>query len=464
MRLIHYQWKWYNHNHVKSKTFIITVETVNISDSMRYIPNISEKEDMVSSIDMTMDDLFSDIPDILKKDIPLQPPLSDLDVTREVIDIFSKNKDVLSFLGAGCYNHYIPAHIKELLSRSEFYTSYTPYQAEISQGMLQALFEYQSLICDLTGMDVCNSSNYDWATSLAEAALLCQRISKNNKFIIPDIISPSREWVLKTFAPDLKVVKVGHDERGQIDIEDLKKKCKNVCGVYVEQPSYYGFFQENLHDVGEIAHDNNALCVTGVDPLCLSLVKVEKSADIVVGDGQWLGLPQNFGGPLLGIFACKKELLRKMPGRIIGMTESEKGERGFVMTLQTREQHIRREKATSNICTNQALCAVAAAMYLATMGKQGLKKVAEICMRNSNYTMKKINKIKGFDSPVYDSVHFKEFTVHHAEYKKVNNHLLKNNIQGGLMVNNTTSLYCVTEMHTRSDVEKLVDALEGFHV
>jgi glycine dehydrogenase subunit 1 len=430
---------------------------------MRYIPNISEEEDMVSSIGMTMDDLFSDIPDTLKRNIELKPPLSDLDVTRKIIDIVSKNKDVLSFLGAGCYNHYVPAHIKELLSRSEFYTSYTPYQAEISQGMLQALFEYQSLICDLTGMDVCNSSNYDWATSLGEAALLCQRVKRKNTFVIPDIVSPLREQVLKTFAPDLEVVKVGHDARGQIDIENLKECCENACGVYVEQPSYYGFFQENLKAAGEIAHDNNALYVVGVDPLCLAIVNMEKLADIVVGDGQCLGLPQNYGGPLLGIFACTKELLRKMPGRIIGMTESENGERGFVMTLQTREQHIRREKATSNICTNQALCAVAAAMYLATMGKHGLKKVAEVCIGNSNYTMNKINEIKGFESPLYNSVHFKEFCVHHSDYKKVDTHLLQNGIQGGLMIDDTTALYCVTEMHTKSDVEKLVNILEGFH-
>lgn len=431
---------------------------------MRYIPNVSEEETMLSQIQMSMDDLFSDIPDTLKKDIALPPPLSDLEVTQKIYALNRKNKNVLSFLGAGCYNHYIPSHIKELLSRSEFYTAYTPYQPEISQGMLQALFEYQSLICDLTGMDVCNSSNYDWSTSLAEAALLCERVTGKKKFLIPDIISPFRENTLKTYTPDSEIVAVSHDQRGQINLEDLKEKVQNASGVYIEQPSFYGFFQEDLKAAGEIAHDNNALLVVGVDPISLGLIEPERSADIIIGDGQSLGLPQNFGGPLLGIFACKKGLLRRMPGRIIGLTESASQEKGFVMTLQTREQHIRREKATSNICTNQALCAVAAAMYLSTMGKNGLKKVAEICMRNAHYTMKKINEIKGFESPVYDSTHFKEFTVRHPDYRKVHEHLLENSIQGGYILDGTTALYCVTEMHAQSDIQNLLETLEGFHV
>lgn len=438
--------------------------TVDTGDFMRYIPNVPKEKEMLQQMNRSMDDLFSDIPDNLKKDIALPLPLSDLDVTREIKNMTEKNKKMLSFLGAGCYNHYIPSPIKELLSRSEFYTAYTPYQPEISQGMLQALFEYQSLICDLTGMDVCNSSNYDWATALAEAALLCERVGGTQKFVVPDIVSPFREKVLKTFAPDFEIVKVNHNHRGQIDLEDLKENVNGAAGVYVEQPSFYGFFQEDLKAVGEIAHDNNALFIVGADPISLGAVEPERSADIVIGDGQGLGLPQNFGGPLLGIFACKKALIRKMPGRVIGMTESASGERGFVMTLQTREQHIRREKATSNICTNQALCAVAAAMYLATMGKQGLKKVAEICLRNSHYTMRKINEIDGFESPVFDAVHFKEFTVNHPEYRKVHDHLLANSIQGGYILDDTTALYCVTEMHTKSDIQTLLDTLEGFHV
>ena len=431
---------------------------------MRYIPNVPEEEEMLHQIGMSMADLFSDIPDNLKKDIALPPPLSDLEVTQKIHNLIEKNEKVLSFLGAGCYNHYVPSHIKELLSRSEFYTSYTPYQPEISQGMLQALFEYQSLICDLTGMDVCNSSNYDWATSLAESALLSERVTQKKKFLIPDLISPFRRQVLKTYCPDLEVIPVSHDERGQIDLEDLKEKVIDASGVYVEQPSFYGFFQENLKAVGEIAHDNDSLFVVGIDPISLGIIEPERTADIIVGDGQSLGLPQNFGGPLLGILACKKEFLRRMPGRIIGMTESESKERGFVMTLQTREQHIRREKATSNICTNQALCAVAAAMYLATMGKQGLKKVAETVMRNTSYTMRKISNISGFESPIFDAVHFKEFTVQHLQYTAVHGHLLEKGIQGGFILDSTTALYCVTEMHSQADITRLLEALEGFHV
>ncbi|MBU7015727.1 MAG: aminomethyl-transferring glycine dehydrogenase subunit GcvPA [Theionarchaea archaeon] len=431
---------------------------------MRYIPNVSEQELMLKQMNMTMEDLFKDIPHHLKREIPLHPPLSDLEVSRRIEATVKKNKTMLSFLGSGCYNHYIPSHIKELLSRSEFYTAYTPYQPEISQGMLQALFEYQSLICDLTGMDVCNSSNYDWATALAEAALLCERSTGSKKFVVSDLLSPFREKVLTTLAPDLEVVKVSHDTRGHIDLEDLKKKVAHAGGVYVEQPSFYGFLHENLSSVGEIAHDASALFTVGVDPISLGCISPEHSADVIIGDGQGLGLPQNFGGPLLGIFACRKALLRKMPGRVIGMTESESGERGFVMTLQTREQHIRREKATSNICTNQALCAVAAAMYLATMGKQGLREVAELCMRNAGYTMQKINEIPGFESPIFDAPHFKEFTVRHPQYAKVHEHLLRHNIQGGFMTDKTTAIYCVTEMHTALDIDALVTGLEGFHV
>jgi glycine dehydrogenase subunit 1 len=431
---------------------------------MRYIPNVSEETDMLSQIFMTMDDLFSDIPASLKENLELSPPLSDLEISRKIKNIEKKNEKMLSFLGAGCYNHYIPSHIKELLSRSEFYTAYTPYQPEISQGMLQALFEYQSLICDLTGMDVCNSSNYDWATALAEAALLCERENSKNTFVVSDLISPARKQVLSTYAPDMTVREIGHDRRGQIDVEDAKEKVKDACGVYIEQPCYFGFLQEDLRAIGEIAHDAGALHVVGVDPLSLGILEPETSADIMVGDGQCFGLPQNFGGPLLGIFACREEYLRKMPGRIIGMTESESGERGFSMTLQTREQHIRREKATSNICSNQALCAVAAAMYLTTMGKQGLQKVAEACMRNANYTMNLIDKIDGFSAPVFDSIHFKEFTVHHPHYTRVHNHLLTRGIHGGSMLDDTTALFCVTEMHSLEDIQLLIKILEEFHV
>lgn len=430
---------------------------------MRYIPNVSEEKDMLKTMGKTMDDLFSDIPPSLKRDFTLPPPTSELEVKRELNQLARKNKKVISFLGAGCYNHFIPSHITELLSRSEFYTAYTPYQPEVSQGMLQALFEYQSLICELTGMDVCNASNYDWATSLAEAALLCERVTGKKKFLIPDMVSPFRERALKTYAPDTIVVKVSHDERGQIDLEDVKENMKDSSAIYVEQPSFYGFFQENVEAIREIAHDNGSLLVVGVDPISLGVCEPEK-ADIVIGEGQCLGLPQNFGGPLLGIFACRKEYMRMMPGRIIGMTESHAGERGFVMTLQTREQHIRREKATSNICSNQALCAVAAAMYLATMGKGGLKKVAETCMQNANYTMRGINRIEGFTAPVYDSIHFKEFTVRHPHYGKVHEYLLGKGIQGGYILDDTTALYCVTEMHSKEEVTLLLTALEGFHV
>jgi len=434
---------------------------------MRYIPDSSEEE-MLKEMNFTREKLFSDIPKDLQSDLKLWNEKSEIEVKKEMKRILDKNKIMLNFLGAGVYNHYIPSVVKEIMRRNEFYTSYTPYQAEVSQGMLQALFEYQSLMAEVLDMDVVNCSMYDWATSLAEAALMCYRVKKKPRFIISKNIHPERKKVLETYTEDiLEIVEIGYDENG-IDLEDLKKNIDNCCGVYIENPTFLGYFEQNLEEIEEIVHKNDALIVAGVDPISLGIIKPPgEYADIAIGES--VGYPMSFGGPLLGIFGVKNDmnLIRKMPGRLIGATEDLDGNLGFVMTLQTREQHIRREKATSNICSNEALCAVASAVYLAFLGKKGLKEIGELCMKNANYTMRRINEIKGFKAPLFNSLHFKEFTVHHENMKEIDKKLLENNIQGGVILDRIgfdlkdTALYCVTEMHTKEDIDKLISVLEA---
>ncbi|MCD6126852.1 MAG: aminomethyl-transferring glycine dehydrogenase subunit GcvPA [Methanomicrobia archaeon] len=434
---------------------------------MRYIPDSSEEE-MLKEMNFTREKLFSDIPKDLRSDLKLWNEKSEIEVKKEMKRILDKNKIMLNFLGAGVYNHYIPSVVKEIMRRNEFYTSYTPYQAEVSQGMLQALFEYQSLMAEVLDMDVVNCSMYDWATSLAEAALMCYRVKKKPRFIISKNIHPERKKVLETYTEDiLEIVEIGYDENG-IDLEDLKKNIDNCCGVYIENPTFLGYFEQNLEEIEEIVHKNDALIVAGVDPISLGIIKPPgEYADIAIGES--VGYPMSFGGPLLGIFGVKNDmnLIRKMPGRLIGATEDLDGNLGFVMTLQTREQHIRREKATSNICSNEALCAVASAVYLAFLGKKGLKEIGELCMKNANYTMRRINEIKGFKAPLFNSLHFKEFTVHHENMKEIDKKLLENNIQGGVILDRIgfdlkdTALYCVTEMHTKEDIDKLISVLEA---
>jgi glycine dehydrogenase subunit 1 len=438
---------------------------------------------MLSEIGVSsIDDLFADIP----KDVrsahrsELPPQMSELQVKRHFNQVFSKNKtfnQMPVFLGGGVWPHHIPAHVRSIVQRSEFLTAYTPYQPETSQGMLQALFEYQSLIAELVGLEVANSSMYDWATALAEAALMCARVTKRNKFIIPEIISPGKLSVLKNYCagPGLQVVQVQHNaETGQLDVGALKKELDaQTAGVYIENPSYLGFIETQVEDVAKAAHDAGALFVVGVNPISLGILKPpgDYGADIVVGEGQPLGNPVSFGGPTLGIFACRDDqrFVRQMPGRLIGMTTMLDGKtRGYAMVLQTREQHIRREKATSNICSNQALCAVSAAVYLTSLGPEGLREVATICASNASYAIKRLSKIKGLDVPVFDSPHFNEFTLRCKKPKQTiegfNRALLKHGVHGGKPILDEfpelgeTALLCTTELHTKKDIDLLVEA------
>jgi glycine dehydrogenase subunit 1 len=369
--------------------------------------------------------------------------------------------------------------VKEVVQRSEFLTSYTPYQPEISQGMLQALFEYQSMICELTAMDVANCSMYDWASALGEAARMASRVTRRNEILVPRIMHPERRATLKTYTEpaDISIKEVVYNpETGQIDLGDLESKISNnIAAIYVENPSYLGFVEEHVDEIGSLAHEHGALFIVGVDPTSLGILKPpgEYGADIVVGEAQSLGNPMNFGGPLLGIFACRDDLnlVRQMPGRIIGLTTTTNGDKqGFCMVLQTREQHIRREKATSNICSNEALCAVASAVYMALLGPQGLRELGETIMYKANYAMRLLSKIEGIKAPVFKSMHFKEFTVNFdgtgLSVKEVNERLLKKGVHGGKEISREfpelgqTALYCVTEIHSKEDIELLAKSLE----
>jgi glycine dehydrogenase subunit 1 len=434
--------------------------------SMKFIPNSGARDAMLGDMGFTRESLFSDVPATLRKKLFLPPPLSEIEVENIIEALLQKNRKVRSFLGAGCFPHHIPSVIPHLLSRSEFYTSYTPYQAEISQGMLQALFEYQSLMAELVGLPIVNASMYDWGSAISEAALTCHRIRNKSEFLIADTISPHRRAVMETYvAGRMQIKTVSHLKNGQVDVEDLRKKISDkTCGFYIENPSFYGFFEEKCEEISRLLKERGVLFVVGVDPISLGIAKPpgEYGADIVVGDAQSLGNPPSFGGPMLGIFAMHYDpsTIRKMPGRLIGLTNDSDGTRGFIMTLQTREQHIRREKATSNICSNEALCAVASAMYLSLMGKEGMRELATLCMSNAHYVSSKINELEGFTSPVYDSIHFKEFTVRHKGMENIQKRMLVHGIQGGLLLDGETSLYCVTEKHTKEDIEGLIDVMK----
>jgi len=430
-----------------------------------------------------IEELYADVPKRfrLKRKLNLPRPKSEQEVKRHVESLLSKNKtsrDMPVFLGAGCWHHYVPAVVKDVVQRTEFLTSYTPYQPETSQGMLQALFEYQSMVCELTAMDVANSSMYDWASALGEAVRMAVRLNNRAEVLVPRIIHPERLATLQTYVDPVgtRVKMVGYNPTtGQLNLEDVKSGISaKTAAVYVENPSYLGFVETQVEEIAEIAHDAEALLIVGVDPTSLGVLKPpgEYGADIVVGEGQPLGNAMNYGGPLLGVFACRgdMELVRQMPGRVIGLTTTLDGSRrGYCMALQTREQHIRRERATSNICTNEALCALASAVYLSLLGPQGLRELGETVMAKARYTMQLLNRIRGVKAPVFKSPHFKEFTVNFEEsgktVREIHEALLsRHQIHGGKDLSKEfpelgkTALYCVTEVYAQEDIDRLAEA------
>ena len=445
---------------------------------MEFIPNSNVKKQMLEEIELkTINDLFSDIPkNIIINDFNLADGLSQQETEKKLRKIASKNKsynELLSFIGGGIKPHYVPSIVKSIVSRAEFFTSYTPYQSEASQGFLQAMFEYQSLISELTKLEIANCSLYDDVTALAEAALMCSRINRKKIFIVPENISYDKKSVLKNYTKgaDIKIKEIPFDiETGKIDINQLEKNINNdIAGVYIENPNFFGIFENQINEINKLIKDANSLFVVGIDPLSLGIVKSpgEYGADIVIGEGRSLGNAINFGGSSLGIFSCKKEFLRQMPGRIIGLTKDSSGKRAFCMTLQTREQHIRRGRATSNICTNEGLCALGAVTYLSWLGSKGLEKLSKINYENGQNLAKKIETINGFKK-MFIGTHFNEFVIKCGKNpNEINKELLKNNIQGGLLIDKwypqlkNCMLFGITEIHSNDDIEKLISNLKG---
>lgn len=436
----------------------------------------SDEEEMLHAMGLrSVEDLFADIPAAVRvPKLDLPDGLPEDQVVARVTSILAANRTVVdmpTFLGGGIYDHFIPANVRAIASRSEFYTSYTPYQPELSYGILQALWEYQSLICELTGMDAANTSMYDGSTALGEAARMAHRIHGGRIFLVPRALRHNRRAVLANYVlgAGLEIREVEYDrESGMLDLSRLREALSpDVCGVYVENPNFFGRFEEQLP---EIRAATEAVFVVGVNPIALAVVRPpgDFGADIVVGEGQPLGTRMNFGGPLLGIFACRQEHIRKMPGRLIGLTRDAKGHRAFCMTLQTREQHIRREKAMSNICTNESLLAVAAAAYIALLGSNGLRRIAAENIRRARELAAAIDKIPGFEAPLFHGAHFNEFVVQSKKgYSAVHRALLEKGVHGGLPLARhlpelkEAALFATTGRHSPDAVERLLNALRG---
>lgn len=443
-----------------------------------YIPNTKDDEQrMLEAIGFNkIEDLFSDIPDDVKlnRDLDLKPSMSELEVANYITKLSKENttiNDLTCFLGAGAYDHYIPSIVGHITSRSEFYTSYTPYQAEISQGTLQYIFEYQSLICNLTGMDVANASLYDGGTAIAEAAFMASNVTRRQEIVISKTVNPQAREVLKTYAhlQGIKVIEV-EDEGGVTNLEELQSHVTDkTAAVIVQSPNFFGII-EDIEAIEKVAHSQKrTLLIASVDPISLGILKTPASlgVDIVVGEGQALGIPLSFGGPYLGFIATKKSHMRKLPGRIVGETIDTEGKRAFVLTLQAREQHIRREKATSNICSNQGINTLAAAVYLVTLGKKGLREVALQATQKAHYAMNEITK-SGKYKPLFDKPFFKEFAItSDIDPDKIADRLKQDNIIGGYDLGidypqfKNSVLYAVTEKRTREEIDRLSSVLEG---
>ena len=431
-----------------------------------YIPHTtSERKKMLASMGLTnVDELFCDIPEKVRLSRPLAiaDGLSEFEVADQLLSLSEKNRRFKTVLrGAGAYRHFIPSAVRQLAAREEFVTAYTPYQAEISQGILQAIFEYQTMICNLTGMDVSNASVYDGATAAAEAAALCRERGRD-KVLVSSTADPQVIETIRTYAhgTGMKVELIGSAD-GVTCLNHLGKliDASTAC-VYVASPNYLGMV-EDCSKIAEITHAAGAKYIAACNPTSLGLLKSpgELGADVAVGEGQPLGMPLSFGGPYLGFMACKSALVRKLPGRIVGETVDIEGKRAFVLTLQAREQHIRREKASSSICSNEALCALTASIYLSTMGPQGLYEVASQCYDKAHYAQKAISTILGFEA-VYKGEFFHEFvTKCPVNPMLLMDRLAKDNILGGLPLcgdNQGNILWCFTEVVTKCEIDQLI--------
>jgi len=446
---------------------------------MRYIPHTeAERQAMMATIGIQdIDELFAAVPaDHRYPQLDLPEPMTEMEVMRELELMAADNanlREFASFLGAGAYNHFVPAIVDTVISRGEFYTAYTPYQPEISQGTLQAAFEYQSMVAGLTGMEVVNASHYDGATAVAEAAVMAVNIQRHKRrtIVVSPTLHPQYRQVLRTYTQGMDMKIIG-DETDDSDFHALIDLCdKDTALVIVQNPDFLGHLHtpQEMQDLADAVHAKGALLAVSTDPIALGLLTPpgEYDADIVTADGQVLGNGLNFGGPYLGIFAFRAKHVRKSSGRLVGETVDVDGNKGYVLTLSTREQHIRREKATSNICSNQALNALTAAVYLAAMGKHGLRKVAELSWHKAHYAAQQIDQLADYQV-ANDKPFFKEFVVSCPRpVSEINQYLLEEyGIIGGYDLSQdypelgNAMLLCVTEMNTREEIDDLVTALQ----
>lgn len=441
---------------------------------MVYIPNTdNDRKQMLERVGVkSLDELFKTIPTSarLAKDLDI-PSLSEMELLMECERLSNLNSaDLKCFAGGGVYDHFIPAALETIVSRPEFMTAYTPYQAEVAQGTLQVIYEFQTHICRLTGMDVANASMYDGASAAAEALILASNLTRRSKVIISETVNPLFREVINTYmgGRDIELITVSH-KNGYVDLESLTNSIdKSTAAVMLSQPNFFGML-EDIEKVEKSIHEIGGKLILSVDPIAQAVLKTpaEYNVDIVVGEGQPLGIPVSFGGPLLGFFAAKKELIRNMPGRIAARTTDVDGKEGFVLTLQTREQHIRREKATSNICTNQALCATAASVYFSLMGKEGIKQVALLSMEKTHDLVERIFDIDGFE-PYFNGPFIREVAIKtpYPAQDILMNMIRKHGVLPGINASrwydglDDCLIVAVTEKRTENEIDKFVNGLK----
>ena len=431
-----------------------------------YVPNTKEqRQDMLKAIGLSsMEDLFVDIPQEvrLKGELEIPQGKSELEVKREMEDLAGKNRVFRTiFRGAGAYRHYIPAAVTSIISKENFLTAYTPYQAELSQGILQSIFEYQTMICDLTGMDASNASVYDGASAAAEGVAMC-RERKRAKALISGATSPYVIQTIQTYCHGNGMeMEVIPEKDGKTDWEKLKARLDSgTACVYIQHPNFYGNL-EDAKEIGELTHEAGAKFVMGVNPISLGMLKTpaEYGADVAVGEGQPLGLPLAFGGPYIGFMACTDKMMRRLPGRIVGQTKDRNGKTGYVLTLQAREQHIRREKASSNICSNQALCALAVTVYLSSMGNEGLREAALQSASKAHYLSKELETI-GYHTENQGTFFHEFVTTSKVSAKETLDALEAQGILGGYPLDEHRILWCCTEVNTKEEMDDVIRILK----
>jgi len=446
---------------------------------MRYIPHTEQDiKQMLAEIGVkNIDELFDSIPESLRLNnelLALPPSLPESELTEYLKRLQKKNttsEDESIFLGAGAYRHFSPILIDHLISRGEFATSYTPYQPEVSQGTLQAIFEFQTMICLLTGMEIANASMYDGASALAEAVMMAYRINRRNEFLVSSAIHPEYRSVVDTYTRGSKfdLKEVPYTAEGGTDFEFiLKNLTENTAAVVIQSPNFFGTVEKYVSLAETLSKNGTLLIVAVAEAISLGILKPpgERGADIVVGEGQSFGLPVSFGGPYVGFFATREKFLRQMPGRLVGETKDQNSKRAYVLTLSTREQHIRRERATSNICTNQGLCALAATIFLSTLGKQGLYEMATLNVRKAHYLKNRLAHISGFEIK-FETHSFNEFVLECSRpAKEVLQILKQDHIIGGYPLEQhypelkNCLLLCTTELSSQEDMDRLADKLE----